>query len=289
MMRSPLFPVFPNAAICSLALVLACAPGAEAVTVFSSGFTTDPAPNFTFNSGGGTAGISGTGLTGSSSGRAIELTDTSTSAASSAVLTPTTGNGFPAFDTTLAGQSNLLFTADFAVTTMSVGQSVGTVPRLILQNLSDPGKSIHIGLGRTSSTNAILYAGRGESSDPSDGGTRLLLYNYLGYSTTDASANDTNDLYVTVNISYISGSDTMFVSAYNGATLLGSGNVSGFLNSSFNNSNLAVTVTTGTTAQSTVYLDNVTLQTTVPEPSATALLGSLAALGLLRRTRRRDA
>jgi hypothetical protein len=275
MKPTPRFAFRSTSALC-LAFIAAGTTGAGAVTIFSSDFGADPSPNFVLSSG---AALNTNGPGGS---RAIELVDTSTSLASTAVLTPTVANGAPAFDTSLPGQELLRLTADFAVTTFSAAGSNVNVPRIILGNLADPTNLVHVGLGRTSGGNVILYAGKGDSSNPSDGTTRVLLHNYGSFNSGDVAANDTNDLYVTLSLTYSSATGAMTITATNGG-VNGSGSLTGF--SAFNNNNLTLSFVSGTSAQNTAYLDNVTLETLpIPEPAA-ALLGSLGVVGLLRRWR----
>ena len=275
MKPTPLFR-FPSASILCLAAITACTTGAGAVTIFSSDFTTDPSPNFVLGSG---AALNTNGPGGS---RAIELVDTSGTLASTAVLTPTVANGSPAFNTALPGQELLRLTADFAVTTLTAAGSNVNVPRIVLGNTADPANLVHVGLGRTSGGNVILYAGKGDSSNPSDGATRVLLHNYGSYNTGDLAANDTNDVYVTLTLTYSSATGAMTISATNGG-VNGSGSFTGF--SGFNNDNLTLSFVSGTSAQTTAYLDNVRLETLpIPEPAA-ALLGSMGLLGLLLRRR----
>ncbi|RYD26507.1 MAG: hypothetical protein EOP87_22645, partial [Verrucomicrobiaceae bacterium] len=247
MKPTPLFR-FPSASILCLAAITACTTGAGAVTIFSSDFTTDPSPNFVLGSG---AALNTNGPGGS---RAIELVDTSGTLASTAVLTPTVANGSPAFNTALPGQELLRLTADFAVTTLTATGSNVNVPRIVLGNPADPANLVHVGLGRTSGGNVILYAGKGDSSNPSDGATRVLLHNYGSYNTGDLAANDTNDVYVTLTLTYSSATGAMTISATNGG-VNGSGSFTGF--SGFNNDNLTLSFVSGTSAQTTAYLDNV--------------------------------
>ncbi|MBX3743023.1 MAG: hypothetical protein KF712_18710 [Akkermansiaceae bacterium] len=275
MKPTPRFAFRPTSGFC-LAVIAACTTGAGAVTIFSSDFTSDPSPNFVLSSG---AALNTNGPGGS---RAIELVDTSGTLASTAVLTPTVANGAPAFNTALPGQELLRLTADFAVTTLTASGSNVNVPRIILGDLADPANLIHVGLGRTSGGNVILYAGKGDSSNPSDGATRVLLHNYGSYNGGDVAANDTNDVYVTLTLTYSSVTNAMTITATNGG-VNGSGSLTGF--SGFNNDNLTLSFVSGTSAQTTAYLDNVTLETLpIPEPAA-ALLGSVATLGLLLRRR----
>lgn len=272
----------PRSLFLSSALALVLIPESRAAIIFQSDFNTDPepAPSFSFLAGTGTTINYNTNGPGGS--RALELADNGTG---SAVATLDFGlAAFPTFNTATSGQELIRMTADFAVTTMVGASNSASIPRILFRNTANTANGLTLGLGQTSAGNLILYAAKGDNATPS-AGNRVVLINYGAYDATTGNEhlNDTNDVYVRIAIEYFNGSDTLTVSAYNGSTLLTSGNLTGFTGVSFSNSNLDVLFATGTGGVGTAYLDNVLIEA-VPEPSAIGL-AVLGALGFIRRKR----
>lgn len=252
---------------------------AGAVVVASSDLSTN-LPGLTFDSPV-TDITASYGTTGPGGSRAVELIDgnSASGAAGVARYTPPSSNPF---STASAGQSELQVRFDLAVTSLgATSTNSNQIPRVVLRNTTDTTQGLTVGFGQDSLGNLVLFAAKGDSVTPATSNA-LTRFNFGTYDTATAANNDTNG-YVSISISLLHGGTTMRVSASQGGSTLFDGDVTGFTSNSFSNTNTLLIMATGQTGTSNLFVDNLFIQT-IPEP-ATALLGSLAALGLLRRRR----
>lgn len=253
---------------------------AHAAVIYESDFTVNPTPDMTLNAGGSPATY---GTAGPGGSRALQVIDTSTGGNVIAQIAMSTA-GIPTFSTTTAGQETIIFRADMAITSMTAVANNAAIPRLLFRNTANTGLGFTIGLGLTSaaSNNLVLFAARGDNALP-NASDRVDLANFGTYSGT-ASDNDTNDGYISIELSYTNGSTFATVTARQGSTVLGSGNINSMAGANFSNSNLLILAATGSGTTGELYVDNLRVEV-IPEPSA-ALLGGLAPLALMLRRKR---
>jgi hypothetical protein len=266
-------------------ILLGVTATAHAALIFQSDFNVDPDPTPGFVLSGSTASMGSTGPGGS---RAIQLLDTGTGSSALATL-DFDAAAFPAFSTALPGQETLGVSADFAVTNLgSALDNTNSLPRLLLRSTTTLGAAISsdtltIGFGRTAGDRAVLYAARGDNAAP-NAASAVILYDFGQY-IAPASDIDTNDQYVTLAISYFQGSTEMTVSASQGGSEIGNATITGFSSGlTFTETTTAFLAATGNATTSSLFIDNVLIQT-IPEPSL-AFLAGLAPLALMLRRKR---
>ena len=281
-MQNPLY--MRSSTFATLAFLIFAARAGAGV-VFQSDFTTDPTPNFELT--GGTGSTATFGTTGPGGSRALQLLDANTGSSAVGLMD---FDSYPSFDTSAPDQGTLSITLDLAVTSMgSVNANNNSIPRVLLRSTTTGGttissESLTIGLGRSGTDRIVLFAARGDNAAPS-ASSAVILHDF-GLYVAPASDIDTNDLYVSIAISYLQGSSEMKVTASQaGADAFSTeATVTGFgAATTYTNTTTAFLAATGTSSSSNLFIDNLLIQT-IPEPAA-ALLGSLAALGLLRRRR----
>jgi hypothetical protein len=241
-------------------ILLGVTATAHAALIFQSDFNVDPDPTPGFVLSGSTASMGSTGPGGS---RAIQLLDTGTG-------------------------SSALATLDFDAAAFPALDNTNSLPRLLLRSTTTLGAAISsdtltIGFGRTAGDRAVLYAAREDNAAP-NAASAVILYDFGQY-IAPASDIDTNDQYVTLAISYFQGSTEMTVSASQGGSEIGNATITGFSSGlTFTETTTAFLAATGNATTSSLFIDNVLIQT-IPEPSL-ALLAGLAPLALMLRRKR---
>ena len=263
-------------------LSLALISSAYSAVIYDADFTVNPTPDMTLNAGGtpatyGTAGPGGS--------RALQVIDNSTTGNVIAQIAMSTA-GIPTFGTTTPGQETIIFRADMAITSMTATANNAAIPRLLFRNTTTPSLGFTIGLGLTSagSNNLVLFAALGDNALP-NASDRVDLANFGTYSAI-AADNDTNDAYISIELRYTNGSSFATVTARQGSTVLGSGNINSMTGANFSNSNLLVLAATGTATSGELYVDNLQVEV-IPEPTAGVIAGLAPLAWVLRRKRSR--
>ena len=260
-----------------IALPLSLFSAAHSAVIYEADFTVNPTPDMTLNAGGSPATY---GTSGPGGSRALQVIDNATGGNVIAQIAMSTA-GIPTFSTANAGQETIIFRADMAITSMTASANDAAIPRLIFRQTTTLTQSMTIGLGLNSSNNLVLFAARGNNALP-NATDRVDLANFGTYSAT-AADNDTNDAYISIEMIYTNGASFATVTARQGSTVLGSGNVNGF-STTFSNSNLLILAATGTATTGELYVDNMRVEV-IPEPSA-GLVAGLAPLALRRKRAR---
>jgi hypothetical protein len=224
----------------------------------------------------------------------LHLADTTTSASTSSTVSMAQ---FAAFDTTAPGQSTIIISFDFRVDAFSTSV-VNSTPQFFLRD--NGGTRLTIGFGARSlpdgdaSSDLFLFAGAG--SNPTPGASNAIGYIAdtgwetgfdFGNTSATASDNNTGGNFIHFELTYVNGATSATLLAENGAnsTVL---TLTGLTASSFSSasSNDSLNFSSGASAISDSYFDNIRVEV-VPEPSAALLLAAgLMALGGTRRRRK---
>lgn len=276
-------------------------PSAKAAVVWQDTFTgeTDGSTPSSDYTGNGTEdwviteAVNATNTVSGSTGNpapSMHMVDTTTSAAASGSVSM---GQFAAFDTSLPGQSTIVISFDLRVDAY-LSTALNSTPQFFLRD--NGATRLTIGFGRRSiadgdaNSDNFLFAAAGSNPNPDavnaigfTGSGWETGFDFGDYSNT-GTLNTTGGNFVRFELTYVNGATTASLLAVNGANST-TFTLTGLTASSFSSSSAldSLNFSTGSSATSDVFFDNIRVEI-VPEPSASLLLGgSLLSLVLVRR------